>query len=168
MNLRRLIEKLAGSTDSPRRTAAAFAFGVFLSFSPFIGLQILVGMATAFLLRLSRPVVFIGLCANLPWIIVPWYTLTTIAGGMMLNRPIAADFGKRFDALMELSFYTAEFRSQAIDLIAPFLWSFIIGSTAGAAIVAIPAYFVTAALVTRWRAARHAEEGAADRHVESP
>jgi uncharacterized protein (DUF2062 family) len=168
MNWRGLIEKLAGSSDSPRRTAAAFALGVFLSFSPFIGLQILVGMATAFLLRLSRPVVFIGLCANLPWIIVPWYTITTIAGGIMLNRPIAADFPERFDALMELSFYTAAFRSQAIDLVAPFFWSFIVGSTIGAAIVGIASYFATATVLTRWRAARHAEEGAADRHVESP
>src|SRR5262245_37839324 len=129
MNLRGVVDKLAGTSTSPRRTAAAFSLGVFLSFSPFLGLQIAVGMGLAFLLKLSRPAVFIGLCANLPWILVPWYTLTTILGGILLDRPIAADFRQRFDALMELSFYTAQFRSQAYDLVAPFFWSFIIGST---------------------------------------
>ena len=168
MNWRTVVEKLAGSSESPRRTAAAFAFGVFLSFSPFLGLQILVGMTTAFLLRLNRPAVFIGLCVNLPWLIVPWYTLTTIAGGLMLNRPIAADFGRRFDALMELSVYSREFRSQAFDLVAPFFWSFLVGSIAGAIILGIAAYFVTVPLLTRWRAARDAQEGAADRHVDTP
>lgn len=168
MNWRAVVEKLAGSSESPRRTAAAFALGVFLSFSPFIGLQILVGMTIAFLLRLNRPAVFIGLCVNLPWIIVPWYTLTTIVGGLILNRPIAADFGPRFDALMDLSFYTSEFRSQAFDLVAPFFWSFLVGSVAGAIMLGIAAYFVTLPLLARWRAARDAQEGAADRHVDTP
>lgn len=168
MNWRTVVEKLAGSSESPRRTAAAFALGVFLSFSPFLGLQILVGMTTAFLLRLNRPAVFIGLCVNLPWLIVPWYTLTTIVGGLMLNRPIAADFGRRFDALMELSFYSREFRSQAFDLVAPFFWSFLVGSIAGAVVLGIAAYFVTVPLLIRWRAARDAQEGAADRHVDTP
>ena len=168
MNWRTVVEKLAGSSESPRRTAAAFALGVFLSFSPFLGLQILVGMTTAFLLRLNRPAVFIGLCVNLPWLIVPWYTLTTIVGGLMLNRPIAADFSRRFDALVELSFYSREFRSQAFDLVAPFFWSFLVGSIAGAIVLGIAAYFVTVPLLTRWRAARDAQEGAADRHVDTP
>ena len=168
MNWRTVVEKLAGSSESPRRTAAAFAFGVFLSFSPFLGLQILLGMTTAFLLRLNRPAVFIGLCVNLPWLIVPWYTLTTIVGGLMLNRPIAADFSRRFDALVELSFYSREFRSQAFDLVAPFFWSFLVGSIAGAIVLGIAAYFVTVPLLTRWRATRDAQEGAADRHVDTP
>jgi uncharacterized protein (DUF2062 family) len=168
MNWRGVVEKLAGGSDSPRRTAAAFALGVFLSFSPFIFFQIALGMTTAFLLRLNRPAVFIGLCVNLPWIIVPWYTMTTIAGGMILDRPVVPDFGRRFDALMELSFYSAEFRSQAFDLIAPFFWSFLIGSTAGAIVVGVAAYFVTAPLLTRWRASRDAQQRAADGHVDAP
>ena len=158
MNWRRIVDKLAGSSDSPRRTAAAFALGVFLSFSPFIGLQTAIGMTTAFLLRLSRIAVFIGLCMNLPWIIVPWYTVTTIAGGFLLDRPVAADFGARLDALMELSFFTAEFRSRAFDLLAPFFWSFLVGSTAGAILVGIAAYMVTVRMLTRWRPAGDAQQ----------
>lgn len=151
MNWRALVEKLAGTSSSPRRTAAAFALGVFLSFSPYLGLQIIIGMSLAFLLRLNRPAVFIGLNANLPWILVPWYTLATVLGGMLLNRPIPPDFRQRFDALMALSFYTVEFRSHALDLLAPFFWSFIVGSTIGAAVLGAAAYIVMAPVLSRWR-----------------
>ena len=150
MNWRRLVQLLAGMSPSPRRTAAAFALGVFLSFSPFLGLQIALGMSAAFLLRLSRPAVFVGLCANLPWILVPWYTMTTVLGGMLLDRPIAADFRPRLDALMALSFYSRQFREQALELLAPFFWSFIIGSTICAAVLGIAAYLIMAPLLARW------------------
>ena len=158
MNWRALVEKLAGTSSSPRRTAAAFALGVFLSFSPYLGLQIIIGMSLAFLLRLSRPAVFIGLNANLPWILVPWYTLATVLGGVLLNRTIPPDFRQRFDALMALSFFTVEFRSRALDLLAPFFWSFIVGSTIGAAVLGAAAYVVTAPLLTRWRTPGDAQE----------
>ena len=168
MNWRAIVEKLAGGNDSPRRTAAAFAFGTFLSFSPFMGLQMAIGFTVAFLLKLNRAVVFIGLCTNLPWIMVPWYTLTTVVGGMMLDRPVVADFGRRFDALMELSFYSAEFRAQALDLVGPFFWSFLVGSVAGAILVGAAAYLITLPLLVRWRAARDAEQRAVDAHVDAP
>ena len=76
-NIRHRLDRLASSDLDPGRTAAAIALGVFLSFSPFLGLQILLGLGAAFAFRLSRVAVLIGLCANLPWIMLPWYTLTT-------------------------------------------------------------------------------------------
>lgn len=157
MNWRRLVDTLAGTSGAPRRTAAAFALGTFLSFSPFIGFQIAAGMTVAFVMRLSRPAVIIGLCTNLPWIVVPWYTLTTVAGAALLGQRISEDFGARLSELMGLAFYRAEFWRRAYDLVAPFFWSFMIGSTIGAAIVGAAAFFVTAALLTR-RLARHAEQ----------
>jgi uncharacterized protein (DUF2062 family) len=151
MNWRQLIERLAGANESPARTAAAFAFGTFLSFSPFLGLQIAAGMSLAFLLRLNRVAVFIGLNMNLPWLIVPWYTLTTIAGSMILRQPIADDFGSRMSALLALPIYRRVFWEQAYDLVAPFFWSFVVGSTIGAAIVGVVAYVVMVPVLARWR-----------------
>ena len=151
MNWRTLLEKLAGSDESPRRTAAAFAFGTFLSFSPFIGFQIATGMAVAFLLHLNRPAVLIGLCTNLPWIMIPWYTLTTYIGSVIVGQPIGADFTPRLSALLELPFYRMVFWERAYDLVAPFLWSFIVGSTLAAIVVGLAAYFVTVPLVTRMK-----------------
>ena len=48
------------STSTPRRTATALALGVGLSFSPLLGLQILIGFGATLAFRLSRVAVLIG------------------------------------------------------------------------------------------------------------
>lgn len=151
MTWRALLERLAGSNESPQRTAAAFAFGTFLSFSPFLGFQVATGMTVAFLLGLNRPAVFIGLCTNLPWIMIPWYTLTTYVGSVIVREPIAADLGERLSALLELPFYRLAFWQRAYDIAVPFLWSFVVGSTLGAILVGALAYVVTVPLLARMR-----------------
>jgi uncharacterized protein (DUF2062 family) len=154
MNWRGLVEKLAGASESPRRTAAAFAFGTFLSFSPFLGFQIATGMTVAFLLRLNRPAVLVGLCTNLPWIMVPWYTLTTYLGSLIVRQRIGEDFSARLLELLDLPFYRWAFWERAYGLVAPFFWSFLVGSTLCAIVVGIAAYIVTTPLLTRMRAGR--------------
>ena len=136
----RWLARLAESNDTPRRTAAAFALGVFLSFSPILGLQTITALILAFALRLSRVAVLVGVCVNLPWIMVPWYTFTTAAGAYALGVPIAVDFRQRVSALLDLPIYRWEFWSRAVDLVRPFIGSFVVGSTAGALIVASVAY----------------------------
>lgn len=136
----RWIDRLAGSGDTPRRTAAAFALGVCLSFSPILGLQIITGMSLAFALGLSRPAVFIGLCANLPWIMVPWYTLTTAAGAYLLGVTIRSDFRDRLAAVLDLPVYRSAFWQRAFELMSPFAASFFVGSTIGALAVGAMTY----------------------------
>ncbi|MCX6538555.1 MAG: DUF2062 domain-containing protein [Acidobacteria bacterium] len=48
--LRKWIEALLHIHDSPQRTAAAFAVGVFWGFSPFFGLHTILGLIGAVLL----------------------------------------------------------------------------------------------------------------------
>ena len=55
----RWLERLLHTHDSPRRTASAFALGVFFGFSPLLGLHAILGVAFAFLL--------IGLLAYFQW-----------------------------------------------------------------------------------------------------
>ena len=165
----RWLARLAESKDTPRRTAAAFALGVFLSFSPFLGLQTIMALVLAFALRLSRVAVLLGVCTNLPWIMVPWYTLTTAAGAYALGVPIAADFQQRLGALLDLPIYRWAFWERALDLLWPFLGSFLVGSTAGALGVGALAYAAFRPVVEaacRRRLAREAEQRAADRHVD--
>ena len=130
------------TADTPQRTAVAFALGVFLSFSPFLGLQIALGLSVAMLCRLSRVVVFAGMCTNLPWIMVPWYTFTTLIGAILLGVEIRDDIGAALSGLLDLPIYRAEFWTRALDILAPFFWSFVIGSTAGAVVVGLATYLV--------------------------
>ncbi len=48
---RRWLEQLLHTHDTPRRTAAAYALGVFFGFSPFLGLHTILGVALAFMLN---------------------------------------------------------------------------------------------------------------------
>ena len=125
--------------DTPRRIAAAFAIGVFLSFSPFLGLQIATGMTIALALRLNRIAMFAGLCTNLPWIMVPWYTITTAAAAPLFGTPITG-LGGALTTLLDLPFYRPAFWTQAAALLSPYIWAFLVGATCGAAILGGLAY----------------------------
>jgi len=90
--VRRWLESLLHIHDSPRRTAAAFAVGVFFSFSPALGLHTVLALAVAFLFNLNRVAVILGVCANLPWFIAPYYTLTTMAAARALGVQLPPAF----------------------------------------------------------------------------
>jgi hypothetical protein len=150
----RCLQPLIAGADEPRRTAAAFAVGTFLSFSPFLGFQIVVGFTIAYALRLSRPAMFVGLCTNLPWFMVPWYTLTTMLGAWLLGLSLPTDVGGRLDVLMSLRVYSAEFWERARDLVAPFFWAFVVGSVAAAVVMGVLAYLVAARFLAQIRLSR--------------
>jgi len=138
--------KCAGT---PRRTASAFAIGVFLSFSPFLGFQVLLGFGFAVAFRLSRTVMFAGLCTNLPWLMLPWYALTTAAAAAILEGPAAIDVRASLARLFELPLTGPVFWTQALDILAPFLWSFVFGSVAGALLLGVAAYLAAERYLSR-------------------
>lgn len=152
--LRGGLEYLSRAEHDPGRTAAALALGVFLSFSPFLGLQILIGMGAAVALRLSRVAVLIGLCTNLPWIMLPWYALATAAGAMVVEAPASTDIRAALARLFELPLTGPAFWTQALDILAPFLWSFVFGSIAGALLLGVAAYFAVERYLSRVHASR--------------
>lgn len=171
------LDDLAHGGD-PRRTATALALGVFLSFSPFLGLQVLIGVAAAFALRLSRVAMLVGLCANLPWIMLPWYAITTATAAALLGVSAGADLRLKLDAILSGPIYQPAFWGHAGDLVAAFFWPFVVGPTTGAAVLAAIAYVVGLRFLLRRRQRRHpagpaasaglagdAEERTADRHV---
>ena len=146
-----MIERIA-RTDTPHRTAAAFACGVFLSFSPFLGLQIVIAVGLAVILRMSRMALLAGLCMNLPWIMLPWYTLTTVAAAAVLGTPVGPEVRSALTSLLDLSFFSTAFWTQAVQIITPFFWSFLIGSTIGAIVIGIAAYLTVVRIISRMQA----------------
>ena len=65
--IRRWLGALLHIDDTPERTAAAFALGVFFGFSPLLGFHTLLGVVAAFVLNLNRVAVLLGVYSNLPW-----------------------------------------------------------------------------------------------------
>jgi len=173
----RALENLAVLDEAPRRTAMALAVGVGLSFSPLLGLQVLLAVGITLAFRLSRIAVLVGLCANVPWIMLPWYALTTAGAAAVLGTS-TGDLRGRLDLILSVPFYRAAFWGYAADLLEAFLLPFLLGPTLGALALAGLTYSVALRVLTRRAAERigtpvppasvlagDAEERAADGHI---
>lgn len=153
---RRWLTQLLHTHDTPRRTATAYAVGVFFGFSPFLGLHTVLALVVAFAFNFNRVAVLIGVYSNLPWILPAYYTLSTLLGATLLGTDVPPGLMKDLrDALADASW--GEFRMLARSL-TPLLWAFALGSTIGAIGLAVAAYRVSlAAIVAARRHAAHAD-----------
>jgi uncharacterized protein len=147
--LRRWLEQLLHTHDTPQRTAAAFALGVFFGFSPFLGLHTILGLAFAFVLRLNRVAVLLGVYSNLPWILPPYYSLATVAAAALLQVDVPDGVMGRLTASIGRGSW-GEFRQHAEGL-APLAWAYVLGSTIGAVLLALVAYRASLALIMAHR-----------------
>src|SRR6516225_11090150 len=93
--VRRWLDQLLHVDDTPERTAAAFALGVFFGFSPFLGLHTILGIVFAFLLNVNRVAVLLGVYSNLPWIIAPYYAFVTMTAVRVTGRRPAPGLATR-------------------------------------------------------------------------
>jgi uncharacterized protein len=135
-----LIKQLLHMDDTPEHTALAYAIGVLLGFSPFLGLHTIGGVVVAFLFRLNRVAVLVGVWMNLPWWIVPYYTVATAAGMKMIGfRLDPGLLGAIFRSGMEEGFLRAEFWNRLASQ-SGLLLSFGIGSMLLAIVLSLIAY----------------------------
>lgn len=143
------LEQLLHTHDTPQRTAAAYALGVFLGFSPLLGLHTILGLILAFALSLNRVAVLLGVYSNLPWILVPYYSLATWLGATLLGTTVPEGAVEALlEALKNLSW--SEFRAAA-GALEPVLWAFTLGSSVAAAVLALIAYRASFVMITTHR-----------------
>lgn len=138
--LTQLTAQLSRLPDTPERIALAFAIGVFFGFSPFLGLQTLLGITLAFYLGLSRVAVVLGTWVNLPFVVPVYYAAVTELGARMLGRQppstLADDVGH---AVRQASLSLGAIE-HVVGMLRPMLWPFTLGSTLGGLLLAGIAY----------------------------
>jgi uncharacterized protein (DUF2062 family) len=150
------LAQLLRTHDTPRRTAAAYAIGVFFGFSPFLGLHTVLGLCVAFALNLNRVAVLVGVYSNLPWILIPYYTFATLAGAALLRVDVPAGLLKELAVALAAGSWR-EMQEHAAAL-APLAWAFTLGSTLGALILSLIAYPVSLRVVLAHRQWREASK----------
>jgi uncharacterized protein len=137
--------------DTPERTALAFAIGVFLGFSPLLGLQTILGIVLAYLGRLSKVAVILGTWVNLPWVVPVYYALATELGARLMgvNPPsrLAADLQ---DTVSRAGLGVTVLR-EVLTLFRPMLWPFVVGTTLAASLLGVVAYRVMVFLLRATR-----------------
>ena len=77
--------------DSPSRIALALAVGVFISCTPFYGLQTLLSLGIATIFRLNKAATITGTWLNLPWFAPFVYGLALHVGGLIVPDPQGID-----------------------------------------------------------------------------
>jgi uncharacterized protein (DUF2062 family) len=154
--LRRWLSALLHVDDTPERTAAAFAVGVFFGFSPFLGFHTLLGVIVAFLLNYNRVAVLLGVYSNLPWVIAPYYAFCTmVVGAPMTGHRIPPGFRQQIADLFELSIYNGDFWRQLGVILRPFFWPYMLGSLLGAVVLMAIAYPLALAFLRSRRRLTH-------------
>jgi uncharacterized protein (DUF2062 family) len=141
--LGRAIQVLFHVEDSPHRIALAFALGVFIAFSPLLGLHTLIALGIAVAFRLSKAAIIMGIYVNNPWTIAPMYMGGTVLGCYLLGVSTDDLAGLRFDE------HGWAFYRSLVHQLQPYLWPFVLGNTLLGTFFGLLAYLVLRRVLER-------------------
>jgi uncharacterized protein (DUF2062 family) len=86
---RATFRRLLAIDDPPERTALAFSVGVFIAFSPLLGLHTIIATIIAFLFRFNKVAIYLGTYVNNPFLtLVPIIVASYALGAVLLGRPL--------------------------------------------------------------------------------
>src|SRR6266480_3372756 len=86
---RATFRRLLAIDDPPERTALAFSVGVFIGFSPVLGLHTIIATLVAFLFRFNKVAIYLGTYINNPFLtLVPIILVSYAIGAFLLSRPL--------------------------------------------------------------------------------
>jgi uncharacterized protein (DUF2062 family) len=141
-------EALLHIHDSPERTAFAFALGVTIGFSPFVGLHTVMGIILAFVFNLNRVAVLAGIWTNLPWVFAAYYASATAAAAWLLGTSIPPHLLARIEEIRG-SIYISDWSTWLKPILAlgallkPLILPFTLGSSIGCLVLGFIAYRTT-------------------------
>lgn len=142
-NFRRLL----ALDDPPERTALAFSIGVFIAFSPLLGLHTILATLVAFAFRLNKIAVYSGTFINNPFLtLVPIIISSYAIGAFVLGRPLRIP-AEGLALLKEPHLLTGDYYRQLFREGWNVVWPFTIGSTILSVVCSLIAYPVTSSLL---------------------
>lgn len=145
--------------DTPHRIAMAFAVGVFMGVSPFLGLHYIGAFFIAWMFNLNKLVAMVGVSVNNPWTIVPISTFCVWTGAKLVGiQQVLPEVDWRNVSLIGIIDRFSDLQS-FIDMVKqlwPLLASFFVGSILVCTISAIAGYFIIQILITKYKKAEDA------------
>jgi uncharacterized protein len=86
---RAAFRRLLAIDDPPERTALAFSIGVFIAFSPFLGLHTIAATLVAFIFRFNKIAIYSGTFINNPFLtLIPIIVISYAVGALLLGMPL--------------------------------------------------------------------------------
>ena len=153
--LRAAFRRLLALDDPPERTALAFSIGVFIAFSPFLGLHTVMATALAFTFRFNKIAIYTGTFINNPFLtLIPIIVASYAVGAFLLGRPLGLPPGG-LELLREPHLLTSDYWrrlfAQGWDVLLPFA----VGGTVLSVVCSLIAYPVTLHLLRAQHRLRH-------------
>src|SRR5215218_2567406 len=149
---RAAFRRLLAIDDPPERTALAFSIGVFIAFSPFLGLHTILATVLAFAFRFNKVAIYTGTFVNNPFLtLVPIIVASYAVGAFILGRPLSIP-----DEGLELLKNPRIFSSQYYKLLFVqswnIVWPFSVGAMALSVVCSALAYPLTLRALRAYRA----------------
>lgn len=151
---RKKIKSVFKVQDTPHRIALAFALGVFMGISPFLGLHYIGAFAIAWLFRLNKLVAVVGVSVNNPWTIVPISSFCAWLGAKMIGlQQVLPDVDWQNVTLMNIMGKLTDLDTFVIVVrhLLPLIKAFFIGSFVICTISAVASYFIMQGLLARYK-----------------
>lgn len=150
--------------ESPHELAKAFAVGVFVSFTPFLGLHTALALGLAWTFRLNKAVAVTGTFVNNPWTIAlvymgPTWAVVKVMRSMGMDVP-RLSFGTlttHFQQAREhYSLWQFMFWKSLAHGLKPYMHirAFLLGTTLAGALAALISYFILYHMIKYYRAKR--------------
>jgi len=144
---RAAFRRLLAVDDPPERTALAFSIGIFIAFSPFLGLHTLMATALAFLFRFNKIAIYTGTFINNPFLtLVPIIVVSYALGALVLGRPLSLP-AEGMQLLKEPHLLTGDYWRQLLLHSRDVLLPFSIGGMLLSVVCSLAAYPVTLRLL---------------------
>ena len=147
--------RLLALDDPPERTALAFAVGVFIAFSPFLGLHTILATLIAFVFRFNKVAIYTGTFINNPLItLIPIIVASYAVGAFVLGRPLRIP-AAGLELLAHPHPLTGDYYRKLFRESWDVVWPFTIGGLTLSVVCSLIAYPVTSSLL---RARRRSKE----------
>jgi uncharacterized protein len=155
-NVRAAFRRLLAIDDPPERTALAFSIGVFIAFSPFLGLHTIMATLIAFAFRFNKIAIYTGTFINNPiFTLVPIIILSYSVGAFILGRPLAIP-DEGVELLKNPHLFSGDYyRRIFIQSWNNIVWPFAIGGTVLSVVCSVIAYPLTLWAVRKHRLRRN-------------
>ena len=152
---RAAFRRLLAIDDPPERTALAFSIGVFIAFSPFLGLHTIMATVVAFLFRFNKIAIYTGTFINNPFFtLVPIIIASYAVGAFILGRPLSIP-DEGLELLKNPRIFTGDYYRQLFLQSWNIVWPFSVGATALSVVCSVLAYPLTLRALRAYHRKRH-------------
>ena len=152
--LRAAFRRLLAIDDPPERTALAFSIGVFIAFSPFLGLHTIMATLIAFLFRFNKVAIYTGTFINNPFFtLVPIIIASYAVGAFVLGRPWKIP-EEGLELLKNPHLLTGDYYHRLFFESWNIVWPFAVGGTVLSVVCSLLAYPLTLRALRAYKIAK--------------